>query len=558
MSILSIVGTLPIVSFNEVPLATAVIRNALDALFKVYDPANKKQAAPAARAGLNNFVMAFDARALTQFNHGIKQFDGSNAETIEDLISAGYAKELWNKGIDFDTYASQGITEEEKKETIHQAAYELVETVMALGVKEIDGEELVLEQAAARLDTSDKIKIFLDRVKAIHVNIPEETLDRFDQIIAFIELKESEQVLAVHDAVKFRVTIKKDFLNEATAGQGVPGCFNPQGIHREMPLIHALESNAGFIQVYNESGKQVANAVLVYTPQGVYAYPGYNSSSYNMDLIFGKALAQLTQYVPSLVLDSSSAGYSFLAKMGEISNNPITLIKPGTVFKDQYYDSGKVDNTGLLMVTVSRPLTVTRQMVLEKGGLESFQLKSQATRSPAETIDFQKLFQVLQEAGLSKYSYLIGDIRKKIAEERAAGLVIDFEFYDWVRERINQRLRGHEMPVEEADVVADHIIGFLEAQEFPMDIQTPIALDAAMSAQKPMLKTTQRQGGIDFKADKMNIEIKTDSRTRANDNIQFHLDPALLKELENAPGFTPVIINIRPMTNLLQFMGLEK
>jgi len=67
-----------------------------------------------------------------------------------------------------------------------------------------------------------------------------------------------------------------------------------------------------------------------------------------------------------------------------------------------------------------------------------------------------------------------------------------------------------------------------------------------------------QRGGIDLTPGNMNLETKMDSRFRENDNggIKFHLDPALLAQLQNAPGFVPVIINIRPMTDLKGFLGL--
>ena len=43
----------------------------------------------------------------------------------------------------------------------------------------------------------------------------------------------------------------------------------------------------------------------------------------------------------------------------------------------------------------------------------------------------------------------------------------------------------------------------------------------------------------------------------AGEGIKFHLDPAMLQQLKNAPGFVPVIINIQPMTNLREFLGLN-
>ncbi len=76
------------------------------------------------------------------------------------------------------------------------------------------------------------------------------------------------------------------------------------------------------------------------------------------------------------------------------------------------------------------------------------------------------------------------------------------------------------------------------------------------------MKATQDfdKGGIDFNTDKVNLEVKMDSRLRGNDNqgIQFKIDPAMLEQLRNAPGFVPVIINIQPMTNLPMFLGISQ
>ena len=72
-------------------------------------------------------------------------------------------------------------------------------------------------------------------------------------------------------------------------------------------------------------------------------------------------------------------------------------------------------------------------------------------------------------------------------------------------------------------------------------------------------------GGIDFNADKMNLETKMDSRSSlpggrqgGNDSgIQFHIDPAMLERFKNVPGFEPVIINIQPLVDIKQFLGLN-
>ena len=38
----------------------------------------------------------------------------------------------------------------------------------------------------------------------------------------------------------------------------------------------------------------------------------------------------------------------------------------------------------------------------------------------------------------------------------------------------------------------------------------------------------------------------------------FRGDPAMLQQLQNAPVFVPVIINVQPMTDLRVFLGLKK
>ena len=68
------------------------------------------------------------------------------------------------------------------------------------------------------------------------------------------------------------------------------------------------------------------------------------------------------------------------------------------------------------------------------------------------------------------------------------------------------------------------------------------ALDAAMLQE-------EKKGGIDFNSDKMDIGIQN-----SGEGIKFKIDPAMLQQLQNAPGFSPVIINIQPMTNLKSWL----
>ena len=62
-------------------------------------------------------------------------------------------------------------------------------------------------------------------------------------------------------------------------------------------------------------------------------------------------------------------------------------------------------------------------------------------------------------------------------------------------------------------------------------------------------------GGIDFNSHKMNIETQRGSSLQGG--IQFHIDPAMLRRWQDAPGLIPVIINIQPLNDLASFLGIK-
>ena len=83
----------------------------------------------------------------------------------------------------------------------------------------------------------------------------------------------------------------------------------------------------------------------------------------------------------------------------------------------------------------------------------------------------------------------------------------------------------------------------------------------------------KENGGIDLTAGKMNLRTRIDSRFRGNDRvgdgndsdgvwsdnggIKFHIDPAMLARLEDAPGFVPVIVSLEPMVDLRKFLEVR-
>ncbi len=62
-----------------------------------------------------------------------------------------------------------------------------------------------------------------------------------------------------------------------------------------------------------------------------------------------------------------------------------------------------------------------------------------------------------------------------------------------------------------------------------------------------------QRGGIDLTSDKV-LKIKDDGAGE----IKFNIDPAMLQQLQNASGFTPVIINVQPLKDLQLFLGISQ
>ena len=63
-----------------------------------------------------------------------------------------------------------------------------------------------------------------------------------------------------------------------------------------------------------------------------------------------------------------------------------------------------------------------------------------------------------------------------------------------------------------------------------------------------------QKGGIDLTRDKMGLEVETSG----SGGVSFQFDPAMIQQLKDASGLTPVIIDIQPMTTSVPvFLGLS-
>lgn len=373
-----------------------------------------------------------------------------NKATIDKLVKAGYDERLWTDGIEISIPVVKSITEERKLQMILQSAHDMVDIALALGVKYIDGETLTLDYAK-HLNTYDKANSFYNSVKSSVSSIAEDTDESLIDILNFIQRTERIPVGGDEEAA-FNVVIQKDIFREGTAGMNVPGCFNPRGIHREMPLVHAFEANAFFIQVFDTGGRQVANAVMVLgsvigvtngmalPDSGAFIYSGYNNSSYDMEIVYARALKELTKYAPVVIFDGRSAGITSLKPYLKKAKNVI-LTKPAVLFNDQYFDFGDVDDAGNLTIALESAFIMTRESVEDAGGFNDEVIRElpKDEEPRIKDKDWQRLASTLIEKGLKQYLPIIKELKFKYAQEES--IVINSDFQDWLEERL-ARFRG--------------------------------------------------------------------------------------------------------------------
>ncbi|MDE2010023.1 MAG: protein kinase [Candidatus Omnitrophica bacterium] len=86
----------------------------------------------------------------------------------------------------------------------------------------------------------------------------------------------------------------------------------------------------------------------------------------------------------------------------------------------------------------------------------------------------------------------------------------------------------------------------------------PIALRPSMVQVEKQLQAMagynrMENGGIDLTAANMNLQTRN-----SGGKIKVHFDSAQLARWQNAPGFVPVIVNVQPLADLRQFLGIHQ
>ncbi|MBF0510721.1 MAG: hypothetical protein HQL13_00160, partial [Candidatus Omnitrophica bacterium] len=109
------------------------------------------------------------------------------------------------------------------------------------------------------------------------------------------------------------------------------------------------------------------------------------------------------------------------------------------------------------------------------------------------------------------------------------------------------------------DAVLDAVVGVhMHRRETVLGLRSPLNMlgnflkKGTNGVQKGGTNNPSREnGGIDLSQANSFLQTKNGGQ-----GIRFRLNPALLKQLQNALGFVPVIINIQPMKSLKEFLGL--
>ncbi|MCC6758238.1 MAG: hypothetical protein IT395_01255 [Candidatus Omnitrophica bacterium] len=117
--------------------------------------------------------------------------------------------------------------------------------------------------------------------------------------------------------------------------------------------------------------------------------------------------------------------------------------------------------------------------------------------------------------------------------------------------KVNGRIFWESNPEEDDIVEATGMVQKKENSPWGKEHVFYLEKSAANMSASSAIEATK--GGVDFNADKLNLETQT-----TGGEIKFEMDPEQLRELQNVPGFTPVIINIQPMINVQMFLGLKE
>lgn len=322
-------------------------------------------------AMLREFVLTRDHGKLRD---AMLKLEANRKETAL-LIKAGYDERLFTQGFQMDIEV-KAVNEAERRETakaaVRQASQELIELAVQSDFR---------PQAMTALSEGDFSAVRFDNLAAAQEFVTEMSRkasvtraiqDRLGQILTIIQKIEEDAVQKSQGAAaeKVRIVMSKDVIDEMTSCTNVPGCFSPQGIHREMPVAHSMEANAFMVRIYGvtETGAQgpmIANLVAGLTDEGVVIW-GVYSNRPELNLQNGETLLEfwksLAHWAPAVILSQKSAGWEAAVKENLTKTQNVTVTKRGTMWGPMYYDgSGESQANGSQKMSFDNAIIIKKE-----------------------------------------------------------------------------------------------------------------------------------------------------------------------------------------------------
>ncbi|MBL7151575.1 MAG: hypothetical protein ISS89_03190, partial [Candidatus Omnitrophica bacterium] len=300
-----------------------------------------------------------------------------NKEIYQELRHNGYSSLLWDQGIR-ETLPVGGIGEniEEKMKMQTEQLIELA----SKHTLEIDS-----QYKEKGISSYAQAQEFAEKYFLTNDSLNQEVKDLVKDILESTKKYEEEYKNKIISSKKVTVEIVKDFLKDTYSGVGVPGCFAPHGSNNQMPMIHALETNALFLRVYDANNKMIANAVLVLTPQGVVVQPLYNATNLDLSRVVFEGLAALLlkDMVPSVLFIGIFQQVIKDATEYTRQEN-ISAKKKDTLETDLYFDFSSGNSDTETMFTMTHKLT--KEDLLTRGFKPSYK-ETEETKESTATID---------------------------------------------------------------------------------------------------------------------------------------------------------------------------
>jgi len=225
-----------------------------------------------------------------------------------------------------------------------------------------------------------------------------------------------------------------------------------------------------------------------------------------------------------------------MGKSDYYKNHPVEYYLEAIALMDQFFGTALKEADRLYTDNLLKSLNVTKN----EGYLICFRvLWNEGINTKDQVLLRSLVSSYIQESSVSKVTFDTG--------------YIVFMVYGTNEFNIKERAPKNERVLNAKMKAVDALISLIDAYTSingaSLDEINRRILEIKGPKKSAQLSNT---GGVDLTPANMNLQTQN-----SGEAIKFHLDPAQLERLQNAPGFVPVIINIQPLNNLKQFLGID-